>query len=776
MRGCGSRPWLAWSAGLLLASGLLLWALDLFYPLQLLGTDAPSQVVVDRQGRPLRTFPNARGVWRYPLHMEQISPLYIEALLGYEDRWFYWHPGINPFALLRAATQNLASGRIVSGGSTLTMQVARLLHPHPRSLSGKLSQILRALQLEWHFSKREILELYLQLAPFGGPLEGVQAASLSYLQKDASELTHAEAALLAVLPQAPSRLRPDRHAEPAEAARNKVLERLASQGIWSQAVVQQAKLERVYANSFRPPLLAPLLARRLRNRFPQQAVIRTTLDGELQAMVAELAKNYAQQQPPGVSVALLVVENRSAEVLAYVGSAGFLDDKRLGQVDMVRAIRSPGSTLKPFLYGMALDDGLIHSASLLSDAPRHRQAYRPANFHRGHEGPVNASRALQQSLNVPAVNLLEQLGPGSFANRLANAGLGLTIPGDGRPNPALILGGAGISLERLLQGYLAIANNGQTQPLHLLLGEPDTTRFLLSPGAAWIVRQILAETPRPDRLGGHRVRDETRLAWKTGTSYGFRDAWAVGVTPRYSLGVWLGRPDGTPVPGHYGALSAAPLLFRLANLQADGNEAWSSAPPSVAEVQICWPLGTLKQQQPEQHCHRNLTAWSLDGQIPPTPNQGLDSNPLKLWVSQDQGKRIASSCPGVEKQPLQLALWPPALEPWLPFRQTRLGQLPAADSRCPPASMIGAAGLQIISPNHQAELTQPGGDALPQIMLKSLGAQGKVSWYVNGEFLGRFPASQDIAYRFSQAGKNRILALDEQGNNDQVEVEILIGE
>ncbi|WP_040819818.1 penicillin-binding transpeptidase domain-containing protein, partial [endosymbiont of Tevnia jerichonana] len=552
--------------------------------------------------------------------------------------------------------------------------------------------------------------------------------------------------------------------------------RLASQGIWSQAVVQQAKLERVYANSFRPPLLAPLLARRLRNRFPQQAVIRTTLDGELQAMIAELAKNYAQQQPPGVSVALLVVENRSAEVLAYVGSAGFLDDKRLGQVDMVRAIRSPGSTLKPFLYGMALDDGLIHSASLLSDAPRHRQAYRPANFHRGHEGPVNASRALQQSLNVPAVNLLEQLGPGSFANRLANAGLGLTIPGDGRPNPALILGGAGISLERLLQGYLAIANNGQTQPLHLLLGEPDTTRFLLSPGAAWIVRQILAETPRPDRLGGHRVRDETRLAWKTGTSYGFRDAWAVGVTPRYSLGVWLGRPDGTPVPGHYGALSAAPLLFRLANLQADGNEAWSSAPPSVAEVQICWPLGTLKQQQPEQHCHRNLTAWSLDGQIPPTPNQGLDSNPLKLWVSQDQGKRIASSCPGVEKQPLQLALWPPALEPWLPFRQTRLGQLPAADSRCPPASMIGAAGLQIISPNHQAELTQPGGDALPQIMLKSLGAQGKVSWYVNGEFLGRFPASQDIAYRFSQAGKNRILALDEQGNNDQVEVEILIGE
>ncbi len=776
MRGCGSRPWLAWSAGLLLASGLLLWALDLFYPLQLPGTDAPSQVVVNRQGRPLRTFPNARGVWRYPLHLEQISPLYIEALLGYEDRWFYWHPGINPFALLRAATQNLASGRIVSGGSTLTMQVARLLHPHPRSLSGKLSQILRALQLEWHFSKREILELYLQLAPFGGPLEGVQAASLSYLQKDASELTHAEAALLAVLPQAPSRLRPDRHAEPAGAARNKVLERLASQGIWSQAVVQQAKLERVYANSFRPPLLAPLLARRLRNRFPQQAVIRTTLDGELQAMVAELAKNYAQQQPPGVSVALLVVENRSAEVLAYVGSAGFLDDKRLGQVDMVRAIRSPGSTLKPFLYGMALDDGLIHSASLLSDAPRHRQAYRPANFHRGHEGPVSVSRALQQSLNVPAVNLLEQLGPGSFANRLANAGLGLTIPGDGRPNPALILGGAGISLERLLQGYLAIANNGQTQPLHLLLGEPDTTRFLLSPGAAWIVRQILAETPRPDRLGGHRVRDETRLAWKTGTSYGFRDAWAVGVTPRYSLGVWLGRPDGTPVPGHYGALSAAPLLFRLANLQADGNEAWSSAPPSVAEVQICWPLGTLKQQQPEQHCHRNLTAWSLDGQIPPTSNQGLDSNPLKLWVSQDQGKRIASSCPGVEKQPLQLALWPPALEPWLPFRQTRLGQLPAADSRCPPASMIGAAGLQIISPNHQAELTQPGGDALPQIMLKSLGAQGKVSWYVNGEFLGRFPASQDIAYRFSQAGKNRILALDEQGNNDQVEVEILIGE
>ncbi|MCB1579252.1 MAG: penicillin-binding protein 1C, partial [Xanthomonadales bacterium] len=416
---------------LLLAIAVIL---DRLFPLPLPDPDRGSTVVVARDGSPLRAFADAEGIWRYPVSMEDVSPLYLEALVGYEDRWFWRHPGINPVAALRALGQMIANRRIVSGGSTLTMQVARILEPHSRSFAGKLRQSLRALQLEAHLSKREILELYLENAPFGGTLQGVEAASWAYLGHSSRRLSHAEAALLVVLPQAPSRLRPDREAAAAREARDKVLDRMATLGVWTPAEVRDARIESVVARSLQPPLSAALLARRLHQAHPRQRRIETSIDIELQRSVEARVRDYLVRLPERTSAALLVVDNRDLSTLAYVGSATFGDEARLGHVDMVRAWRSPGSTLKPFLYGLALDDGLIHSESLLVDAPQSFGSYRPGNFDMAFNGPVGAAEALRLSLNVPAVDLLDRVGAARFTARLANTGLQLRLPHGVAPN------------------------------------------------------------------------------------------------------------------------------------------------------------------------------------------------------------------------------------------------------------------------------------------------------------------------------------------------------
>ncbi len=361
-------------------------------------------------GTPLWRFADRQGIWRYPVTPEDVAPAYVEALLTYEDRWFWHHPGINPFALIRAAWQDLSSGEIISGGSTLTMQVARLVDPQPRTLRGKIIQAWRAVQLEWHLSKQEILTLYLNRAPFGGTLEGVGAASWSWLGKPPSQLTKGEAALLTVLPQAPSRLRPDRWPQRAEKARNKVLDRLAEYHVWTPKEVAEIRQEAVWLPPRQMPQMAPLLARRLLSQTHENKIV-STLDPALQRELERVAENLKAQLPPRSSLAMLVVDHTSMKVRGYVGSVDFNDDSRFGHVDMISSARSPGSVLKPFIYGMALDDGLIHAESLLQDVPRRFGNYRPGNFDSGFHGPVSASDALERSLNLPAVQLLEALGP-----------------------------------------------------------------------------------------------------------------------------------------------------------------------------------------------------------------------------------------------------------------------------------------------------------------------------------------------------------------------------
>ncbi|PYC28423.1 penicillin-binding protein 1C [Aquipseudomonas alcaligenes] len=755
----------------------LLWLADRLFPLPL-PEDGLARVVLAEDGTPLWRFADAEGVWRYPVATDEVSPYYLEALLTYEDRWFHAHPGVNPLALARAAWQNLSGGRVVSGGSTLSMQVARLLDPHQRSLGGKFKQLWRTLQLEWHLSKDEILALYLNRAPFGGTLQGVAAASWAYLGKPPSQLTRAEAALLAVLPQAPSRLRPDRHPERAQAARDKVLRRLDAFGVWPQAAVHEALQEPVLLAPRQEPNLAPLLARRL-NGAGSPPLIRTTIDANLQRRLEDLLLGWRARLPERTSAAILVVDSESMAVRAYLGSLDVGDDKRYGHVDMIRAQRSPGSTLKPFLYGLAMDAGLIHSESLLQDVPRRYGDYRPGNFAAGFIGPVSASEALATSLNLPAVQLLEAYGPKRFAGELRGAGVPLALPAGAEPNLALILGGAGSRLEELLAGYSAFARGGvaarpRLQPQDLL-----HERRLLSPGAAWVVRRILAGQARPDRDPRAELVQRPVLAWKTGTSYGFRDAWAIGVGPRQLIGVWIGRPDGTPVPGQFGLASAAPLLLQVHDLLVNRDRQRGLVPPpqevpaSIGVAAICWPLGQeLPRDDP--NCRRQRFAWTLDGTVPPTL-QALDQ-PLGLGLSQRlwldaQGRQVAAGCAGAWE--VQVALWPAPLEPWLPRRERRAARLPAISPSCPPALPPPAAPLSIVGVREGDRLRRPAGNAGPlRLSLSALGGSGTRWWFLNGAPLGESQPGESLEQKLEATGLYQLSLLDQSGATARVEFRV----
>ncbi|QHD04013.1 penicillin-binding protein 1C [Pseudomonas sp. S04] len=771
------RAW-RWLLGSVVLLVVLVWLADRLWPLPLPKDDL-ARVVLAEDGTPLWRFADANGVWRYPVQTSEVSPYYLQALLTYEDRWFYQHPGVNPLALGRAAWQNLSGGRVLSGGSTLSMQVARLLDPHPRTLLGKSRQLWRTAQLEWHLSKEQILNLYLNRAPFGGTLQGVAAASWAYLGKSPQHLTHAEAALLAVLPQAPSRLRPDRHPARAQVARDKVLRRLGEFAVWPQSAVDEALEEPLLLAPRLEPSLAPLLARRL-NRPHSPPLIRTTLDANLQRRLEDLLLGWRARLPEHTSAAILVVEAQSMAVRAYLGSVDINDPRRFGHVDMISALRSPGSTLKPFLYGMAMDAGLIHSESLLQDVPRRYGDYRPGNFSMGFSGPVPASSALSTSLNLPAVQLLEAYGPKRFAAEMRIGGMPLALPPLAEPNLSLILGGAGSRLEDLVSGYSAFARGGKSATIRLQPDDELCERPLLSPGSAWIVRRILSGQARPDRDPRAELVQRPVLAWKTGTSYGFRDAWAIGVGPRYLIGIWIGRPDGTPVPGQFGLASAAPLMLQVHDvlINRDSQRGISApvqpVPLNVGVAAICWPLGQ-PMSRTDPNCRRQRFAWTLDGTTPPTL-QAMDQ-PLgvglveKIWVN-ERGLRVDAKCPGAVAR--DIALWPAPLEPWLPRVERREARLPANDPDCPGPLLAASSPLSIVGVREGDQLRRPAASQeLLRLKLSALGGSGRRWWFVNGGPLGDSANQDSINATFEQLGRVELSVLDEGGQTARVEFNVV---
>lgn len=514
--------------------------------------------VLDRNDQLLRAYTVSDGRWRLAVGVDEVDPLYRRMLVAYEDKRFFDHPGVDLYAILRAGGQMIWNGRVVSGGSTLSMQVARLLEESGTgALPGKLRQIRVALALERHLTKDEILALYLNRAPFGGNLEGIRAATRAYFGKEPRRLTPAEAALLVALPQSPETRRPDRHAEAAQDARTRVLNRMVLADVISHDRADAALREAVPSTRRAFPALAPHVADRLRQANPTKGTLRLTLDTALQTSLERLATAAVRGRGTQLSAAILVVDHQTGDVLASVGSAGYLDQRRDGYVDMTRALRSPGSTLKPLVYGMAFDDGLVHPETLINDRPMDFSGYRPQNFDGEYRGTLPVRMALQMSLNIPVVNLTEAIGPARLLAHMRRAGAAPVVQGE-TPGLAIALGGVGVTLEDLTRLYAAIAREGAPLELRWELDAKASTTPrapVISPEAAWHLGDILSGISPPTG------RPHNRLAYKTGTSYGHRDAWSIGFDGRHVVAVWLGRPDGTPVPGVFGAELAAPVLF-----------------------------------------------------------------------------------------------------------------------------------------------------------------------------------------------------------------------
>jgi penicillin-binding protein 1C len=516
-----------------------------------------SHVVLDREGRLLRAYATSEGRWRLPVSERDVDPRFLKLLFTYEDKRFREHHGVDPLSLGRAAIQFVSRGQIISGGSTISMQVARLLEPRERrSLGAKSRQTVRALELEHALGKDGILALYLALAPYGGNLEGVRAASLAYFGKEPRKLSLAEAALLVALPQSPELRRPDRFPTAARAARDRVLDRAALAGLMPRDEIAQAKTQPVPHERKPLPVLAPHAADQVVLLEPDRREHRLTLDLFLQKNLQELAHERAQALGPDISVAILAVDNVTGEVRARVASADYFDTRRAGQVDMTQALRSPGSTLKPFIYGLGFEDGVIHPDTLIDDRPSRYGSYTPENFDLTFQGVVTVRRALQLSLNVPAVAVLNKIGVSRLGARLSQAGAALVLPKGEAPGLAMGLGGVGVRLADLVMLYASLARQGEALALtERRLADVRMPHRLLDPVAAWYVGNILLGAPPPDNA------PHGRIAFKTGTSYGYRDAWAIGFDGRMTVGVWVGRPDGAPVPGLVGRASAAPILF-----------------------------------------------------------------------------------------------------------------------------------------------------------------------------------------------------------------------
>lgn len=544
-----------------LAAGITwgLHAADRGFPPPLEMAAERSREVLDADGRLLRAFTTKDGKWRLSTRADDVDPQYVKMLVAYEDQRFYRHGGIDAFAIGRAAFQLATHGRIVSGASTLSMQVARLIEPRTdRSISAKLLQMARAVQIERRLSKAEILDLYLNLAPYGGNLEGVRSASLAYFGKEPKRLAVGEAALLVALPQLPEKRRPDRYHQNAEAARKRVLDRLAVSAVIGEGEAERAELTAVPKRRLALPSLAAHVAEAALRKAPHETTHRTTLKREIQQALEGVALDAANRLGPKISVALLMVDSRTGEIVAKVGSASYFDASRHGWIDQTRILRSPGSTLKPFIYGLAFEEGLIAQETLIEDRPANFYGYRPKNFDMSYQGDVTIRQALQLSLNVPAVRLLDVVGPAKLLVRFRRAGVRPVLPPNETPGLAVALGGAGVTLHDLVQLYTALANRGR--PMRIgdgILEEPGKfdDEPILDPIATWQVTDILAGMRPP---AGAVDRG---YAYKTGTSYGYRDAWSIGYDGRYVLGVWVGRADNAAIPGISGYTSAAPILF-----------------------------------------------------------------------------------------------------------------------------------------------------------------------------------------------------------------------
>ncbi|MCB2379611.1 penicillin-binding protein 1C [Hymenobacter sp. BT635] len=754
----------------LLLLGFLGWGLDWLFPVP--PPPQYSPLVLAADGSVLHAFLNPTQKWRMKTELREITPALRSTIIEKEDRYFYYHFGVNPLALVQAAGRNMFGQGRTTGASTISMQVARLLEPKERTVGNKLLEMLRAVQLEAHYSKAEILQLYLNLVPYGGNIEGVKSAALLYFQQPPDYLSLAQTVTLAIIPNRPRGLVLGRHNAAILQERNRWLRRFAQEGLFPQQDIADALLEPLDVQRHAAPALAPHLARRLVRQFPGRPIIASSLQRGKQAKAEDLTRNYVRRlRELGITnAAVLLINNRTRAVEAYVGSADFLDAAGKGQNDGVQAVRSPGSTLKPFLYALALDRGLVTPKLLLPDVPTNFSGYQPENFDKRCSGEVPLDRALAYSLNIPAVRVLSEMGVPTFTAKLRAAGFRTVAKNAPHLGLSTILGGCGATLEELTNLYVALANGGRYAPLHWatqpgrkLTTPPGTPLF--SDGAAFLVTDILAQLTRPDLPVGYETSIRLpKIAWKTGTSYGRRDAWSIGYNKEYTIGVWVGNFSGQGSPALTGSDVATPLLFDLFNTLAyNSPNNWFQPPASLDFRLVCAETG----RPPGENCPNQLIDYFLPG-----VSSGVRCQHQKeVLLSADAQYAFCRAC--APAAGYRRELYPNLLPEVAAFKETQgipYRRLPPHNPGCQLVRGGREKAPSITSPLANTEYVLNKGEQ--QQLLLSCATDNEVrqvSWYVNDQFLRTAAATERVFFR-PAPGTLKISCADDHGRNTDIRI------
>lgn len=769
--------------------------LNLLFPFPWANLNRPAAVVVsDRSGEPLRFFLPADERWRMPVKLSELPPDLPKALVASEDRRFWSHPGVDLWAIGRAAWANLRSGEVVSGASTIPMQIARMADPGPRTLATKLRESFRALQLELRYSKRELLEVYLNLTPYGGNVEGVGAASWFYFGKEPDRLSLGEIALLTALPRSPVRYDPTLHPEAALAARDRVLAQLAERRVFGRRQLEEAKAQPLPRKRRTPPFAAPHLAGELVKLFPGEARIRSSLDrGMQQVAESQVVRRAADLRLQGISnAAVVVIENETRAVRAFVGSAGFFDTYFQGQVDGAMAPRSPGSTLKPFLYAMALDGGRILPDSYLLDVPTDFAGYVAENYDGRYRGRVTVREALVQSLNACAVRLLAQVGLDPFLKTLRRGGLATLDRPAGQYGLPLVLGAGEVRLLDLVNLYASLEQGGVYRPVRMVerdpervgkrgpgvrdlgsaiqrIGEGGEGERLFSREAARAVTEILTDVRRPDLPESWDLaRGVPPVAWKTGTSYGHRDAWAVGFSRRLTIGVWVGNFNGKPRLGISGSQHAGPLLFDLfRSLDPGGKGPVEASPLPKEEIEVC----ALSHELPGPFCPERAKIAFLSGRsslVPCTIHR-------RVLVDRETGDLLAGDC--LARRPHEfriLTLYPPELVAWWRSQgapSSQAGEPPRLSPAC--SGIPGGDPPRIVSPDaitayHLRKGVPADFQRIPLVAQTAPGVS-RLYWYQDGALVATTaPADGESRFLDPVRGAHRLVVTDDMGRSDGI--------
>jgi len=727
-----------------------------------------STVVRGSDATILRAFLSGNSTYRFRTPLGEISPYLVRGFVMYEDRWFYVHPGVNPVSLARAALLDLKKRRPAAGASTITMQISRMIEPKERTVGSKLIEIFRAFQLELLFSKKKLLEIYLNMVPMGGNIEGVAAASWIYFGKDPSRLGPSEAALLIAIPKSPSMNRPSAKPDRKAELVGKILPLLKKNRIFPDGLYESSLDGAPSVDRKRLPFKAPHLCVRMQAANSDGGTVDLTLDPGLQARCESIVADYVRSLgSKGIdNTAVMVVDNRTMSVLVYVGSQDFRDRLHQGQVDGVRARRSPGSTLKPFIYSKAMDAGLLTPGSLLFDIPRSFAGYEPKNYSHQYAGRTTMRQALVRSLNVPAVETLSRLAPASMASFLGDIGVDASTAKAKNLGLSIALGAYPVSLENLVTLYAAIANGGMLK--RLVYKKKDRTfgvRRIMSGGAAWLLADILSGLTRPDLPAAWEYTSSLpKVAWKTGTSFGLSDAWSVGFNPDYTIGVWLGNFSGRSSPALVGQETATPLLFKLFNEIALGSDRWFKRPPSVGSRKVCRASGL----PPQDWCSGVVDEYYLPG----FSSEERCGFHRRVMVDSATGREVCDSCSaGRVTAGVVIEDFPPDYAAWARQNGETFASVPRHEPSC---ERYNADRQLSISSPLAGRTYQVRGTGSDQALFFSADAPadaGKLFWFVDKKLVASGPPGKKVFFSL-EPGRYRLTCMDDEGRSDDVEFSV----